>query len=113
MKHRDISNPITLDGFTAQITGLDIAESISCDHEACALARAISREFPGHSVFVDDYLEITHKPTSKYIDIMMSDDLIKWIDAFDNKKNVQPISLVITAKSPKGLIISITKGTPS
>ena len=82
-----------LENVTGEITQSDIDHGVRCDHEHCALARAVERMVPGCSVFVDDYVAISNK--NEDTELGMTDQILRWIDEFDNGKPVKPIPLVI------------------
>ena len=89
-----------IDSMTSQVTQEDINNGIQHEHEACALALAITRMFPGYRVFVDDYVEISHNKGETFIRMLLSDKLLIWINTFDNKTKinstpVKPIKITI------------------
>lgn len=84
-----------LNGTTGEITQDDIDHGVRCDHEACALTQALWRIFPGCVIFIDDYVEVTSKLNQSYVELGISDELLQWIDRFDNKKPIKPVELII------------------
>lgn len=86
---------LVFDEMTGELTTEDIQEGIRCDHEACPLARALENMFPGYYAFVDDYVAIHNKEGKTVIDMAISDEVLIWLDRFDNEKPVEPIQLRI------------------
>ena len=85
-----------LSQLTGKVTYDDIHSGIACDHEKCALARAVERMFPHMNIFIDDYIAISEPKGVMYLDMAMTNELIEWIDKFDNKgHDVKPINLII------------------
>ena len=96
MTYLDLTAPnINLHGVTGNITLKDIQEGIQCDHEVCALAKAVKRILPGYTIFVDDYIAVNDSKGEIVLEMAITDQILEWIDKFDNKKPVQPIPLVI------------------
>lgn len=96
MTYIDLTDPkLDLNCVTGQVTQEDIEHGVKCNHEMCALARAVERIFPGHTIFVDDYIVINDMKGETVLDMAITDQLLEWIDAFDNKKPVEPIPLII------------------
>ena len=73
----------------------DIDHGVRCDHEQCALARAIERMLPGYTIFIDDYVQVNDKNDEIATELAMSTALQRWVDAFDNDELVRPIPLSI------------------
>jgi len=96
MTYIDLTDPkLDLNCMAGQVTQEDIDHGVKCNHEQCALARAVERMFPGHTIFVDDYIAINDMKGETVLDMAITDQLLEWIDAFDNKKPVEPIPLII------------------
>ena len=94
-QHYDFAS---INGMRGEVTQEDIHEGVFCDHEACALALAVERMFPGYRVFVDDYIDITDKYGVTFINTAITENLLVWIDEFDNKNPVKPIKLIMTGE---------------
>ena len=84
-----------LNGTTGEITTKDIQMGIRCNHQACALAIALERMFPGYTAFIDEQAVISDDKGNTITDMAISDKLLIWIDRFDNKKPVEPTKLRI------------------
>ena len=86
---------LVFDGMTGELTAEDIEKGDRCNHEACPLARALENMFPGHSVYVDDYVAVNNKEGETILNMPLTDPLLTWVDRFDNEKPVEPIKLHI------------------
>ncbi|MXV73449.1 hypothetical protein F4Z99_04120 [Candidatus Poribacteria bacterium] len=96
MTYLDLTDPnINLHGTTGNITQEDINEGVRCDHETCALAKAVERMLPGYTIFVDDYIAVNDTKGEIVCEMAITNQLLEWIDDFDNKRPVQPVPLVI------------------
>lgn len=104
----DLTNIETFNGIKEQITQEDINEGVACNQEQCPLARALWNMFPGCQVFVDDYIEVSHKASQTHIEIAMSDELTEWINDFDDDKPVSPIPLILSANTDEDPPITLS-----
>ena len=98
-----MSQPIDftkLDGMTGKITATDITDAEPGNHERCALAVALWRIFPECQAYVDDYVKVWNKATDTYLNMFMGDDLLIWVDFFDNQMGVDPVKLEIRPYTP-------------
>ena len=84
-----------LHGITGKITQEDIDQGVQCDHQHCAVARTVERMIPGYDIFVDDYVAVSEPKGEIITEMAITEQLLEWIDKFDNKKQVEPIPLVI------------------
>ena len=104
----DLTNIEAFDGLKENITQDDIDQGIACDEEQCALARALWNMFPGCKIFVDEYIEVSNKTSQTHLEIAISDELMEWINAFDEKKSVKPIALILSANTDKNPPITLS-----
>ena len=84
-----------LDQTTGEVTKEDIQMGIRRECEACPVARALERMFPGYFAHIDEHATISDNKGNTIVDMFISDDLLTWIDKFDNEKPIEPISLRI------------------
>ena len=104
----DLTNIEAFNGIKGKVTQEDIDEGVACNQEQCALARALWSMFPGCQVFVDDYIEVSHKASQTHLEIAINDELMEWINNFDDEKPVSPIALILSANTDKDPPITLS-----
>ena len=93
MAHLDFTN---LSGKIGQVSQMDIGEGAVGDCSLCPVALGLNRMFPGYASHIEHPIALINDELGNTkVDLLMSQPLQDWIDAFDHEKVVSPIELVI------------------
>ena len=97
-----------LDGMTEALTAEDIAEGAIGDCALCPVALAVGRMFDagedsGCHVHITLDTAVVHEHGGDVlINLLVSERLAEWIDAFDHEQTVNPITLCVYTLNAKG-----------
>lgn len=90
-----------IEGMRGQVTDIDILAGIGGDCQRCPVALAVGRMFRGYQIHIDVVEVDIHKDGKSLVKLLVTNNLFKWIDTFDNENVVAPVELIIRQSDDK------------